>query len=90
MHFQLASPQVAELKDHVSELIRQLQQVTEERNRYEIALRDHEEQQSRRRRRNICDQNGCQRYEERIVELHSVIAELSRKLQVLTRETFPC
>ena len=85
---------MADLKDHVSELIRQLQRVTDERNRYEVALRAHEaslraqeaaagasaQQQMARHSTERCDKQ-CERYEERIVELHSVIAELSRKLQ---------
>ena len=33
--------------------------------------------------------NQCQRYEEQIVELHSVIAELSRKLEVEQNDIIP-
>ena len=33
--------------------------------------------------------NQCQRYEEQIVELHSVIAELSRKLEVEQDDIIP-
>ena len=74
-------PQVVDLKDHVSELIRQLHQVTDERNRYQMALKVHEEAAAQQSHPS-CGGQRCSRYEERIVELHSVIAELSRKLQV--------
>ncbi|XP_064471194.1 colorectal mutant cancer protein-like [Ornithodoros turicata] len=71
---------VSSLKCEVYELTSQLQRTSRERDFFERQLHTDRLHRSRERECRLKDQ--AQRYEERITELHSVIAELSKKLEI--------
>ena len=65
----------------IMELSQRLAQVTAERDQLKLGHHDQDHDQDW--------EAQCQRYEERIVELHSVIAELSRKLETGKDDVIP-
>lgn len=74
---------LSSLKNEVYDLAGRLQQVSQEKEALErkLSRRQLEKLQAARDREDRLEQQA-QRYEERIIELHSVIAELSKKLDL--------
>ena len=71
---------VEKLSSQIMELSDQLSQVTEERDQLEQRVKLIESSRNKTQENNRWE-SQCQRYEERIIELHSVIAELSKKME---------
>jgi len=71
---------VERLSSQIMELSDQLSQVTVERDQLEQRVKLIESSRNKTQENNRWE-SQCQRYEERIIELHSVIAELSKKME---------
>ena len=84
---QVQNAALAAMKEEMIELATRLTRVTKERDYMEKALNRVQLEKMRilKERDDQLD-NSCARYEERLVELHSVIAELSRQVEEKSRQ----
>lgn len=81
---------LSHLRDENQELSHRIHQIVEERDYFENSLSKVQLEKLRlmKERDDLLDKQSG-RYEERLVELHSVIAELTRQLEEKTREHIP-